>query len=337
MATLKDVAKLAGVSYNTVSLVVNNINKVAPETKERVLEAIKKLNYTPNKSARMLKGKSDTIAFISASFTSMPGINILKEIEEGIHLAGLTYNYDLIPYSTRRSIEIKEKILNAIVSGKKADVIIMLSIKPSFELLKRIKQNNITLILIDEVMEGVHTINTDNKKGAYLATEYLIKQGRKNILYIGGDTEKQEIGLAIIEREQGYIQALQEYGLEYKQENHLNALYYNIEEGSVLIEEVLKKNKKIDAVFCGAGDNIAVGVIEKLKKSGIKIPDDIAVIGYDDLPIASVVTPALTTVKQPIEKMGNTAFAIALEAMQKKLKEIVSKIFEAELIKRNSA
>ncbi len=92
MVTLKDVAKLAGVSYNTVSFVVNGINKVAPETKERVLKAISELNYRPNKTARALvSGRADSIAFISTRFTSVFGMNILREIEDGVHLAG-TFN-----------------------------------------------------------------------------------------------------------------------------------------------------------------------------------------------------------------------------------------------------
>ncbi len=193
MATLKDVAKRAGVSYNTVSLVINNSNKVAKETRERVLEVIKELNYTPNKIAKALvKGKADAIAFITSRFTSELSMNILKELEEGIFMTGYTHNYDLIPYSTMGKENLKNEILNNILNSRKANVIIMLSIKPDYETLKKLLKEKIYIILLDEKMEDTFNINIDNIKGAYIATEYLIKHGRKKIIYIGGKLDLPE-------------------------------------------------------------------------------------------------------------------------------------------------
>jgi DNA-binding LacI/PurR family transcriptional regulator len=100
---------------------------------------------------------------------------------------------------------------------------------------------------------------------------------------------------------------------------------------------LLKGNKDIDAVFCGAGDNTAIGVINAIKEAGLRVPQDIAVVGYDDIPVASAFTPSLTTVRQPVEKMGNEAFIITLEAMQGRLKTLTNLVFEPELIVRESA
>ena len=338
MATIKDVAKIAGVSYNTVSFVVNGVDKVAPATKERVLKAIEELNYKPNKTARALVGgKADSIAFISTRFTSVFGMNILREIEDGVHLAGLSSNYDLIPYSTRGEQSFKEEIIDSIIQNRKADAIIMLGIKPGQENMESLKKANIPVVIIDGTTEGVHSINCNNEKGAYLATDYLIKKGRKNIAYLGMNKTGEETWPSIIEREQGYKKALAESGMSVNDRLMVTVNNNYINEGRAVMQTLLKGNKDIDAVFCGAGDSTAIGVVNAIKESGLRVPQDIAVVGYDDIPVASAITPSLTTVKQPVEKMGNEAFIIALEAMQGRLTKPTNLVFEPELIIRESA
>jgi DNA-binding LacI/PurR family transcriptional regulator len=338
MVTLKDVAKLAGVSYNTVSFVVNGINKVAPETKERVLKAINELNYRPNKTARALvSGKADSIAFISTRFTSVFGMNILREIEDGVHLAGLSFHYDLIPYSTRGEAAFKEHIIDSIIFNRKADAIIMLGIRPSPESMERLNKSKIPVVLIDETMPGAHSVKSDNIKGAYAATEFLINKGRKNIAYIGAAKTGSETGLSVAEREEGFRKALKDKGIIINDAFCFTVDNNYINEGHAITENLLKSNKTIDAIFCGAGDSTAIGAIKAIKEAGLRVPEDIAVIGYDDIPVASAVTPSLTTIKQPVEKMGNEAFAITLEAMKGKLNEKKKLVFEPELIIRESA
>ena len=338
MATLKDVAKLAGVSYNTVSFVVNGIDKVAPETKARVEKAVKELNYKTNKTARALvSGKADSIAFIGTRFTSVFGMNILREIEEGVYLAGLRSNYDLIPYSTRGETGFKEQIVESIISSRKADAIIMLGIKPSEEYMKKLTAAKIPLVLIDEVMEGAHSVKNDNEKGAYKAVEFLINKGRRNIAYIGAAPSGQEAGLSVIERRAGYVNAHADKGMTIDESLQASVNNNYINEGYAIAASLLKSGKKIDAIFCAAGDSTAIGAIKAVKEAGLRVPEDIAIIGYDDIPVASAVTPALTTVRQPVEKMGNETFAIALEAMQGKLKGEKKLVFEPELVVRESA
>jgi len=338
MATIKDVAKIAGVSYNTVSFVVNGVDKVAPATKEKVLKAIVKLNYKPNKAARALVGgKADSIAFISTRFTSVFGMNILREIEDGVHLAGLSSNYDLIPYSTRGEEEFKKQIIDSIIHNRKADAIIMLGIKPGAENMLELKKNGIPVVLIDATMKGCYSVKCDNEKGAYLAAEYLINKGRKKIAYLGMSKTPGETWPSIIEREQGYKRALLAKNIELN--GRLIATVDNnyINEGRAVMQTLLKSNKDIDSVFCGAGDNTAIGAMNAIKQAGLRVPQDIAVVGYDDIPVASAFTPSLTTVRQPVEKMGNEAFVMALEAMQGRLKEQKNLVFEPELIVRESA
>ncbi len=338
MATIKDVAKIAGVSYNTVSFVVNGVDKVAPATREKVLKAIEKLHYKPNKTARALVGgKADSIAFISTRFTSVFGMNILREIEDGVHLAGLSSNYDLIPYSTRGEEEFKEQIIDSIIRNRKADAIIMLGIKPGPENMSELKKNGIPVVVIDGTISGGHSVKCDNEKGAYLATDYLIKSGRKKIAYLGMSKTGGETWPSIIEREQGYKKALTEKNIGINDRLIVTVNNNYINEGRAVMHTLLKANKDIDAVFCGAGDSTAIGVVNAIKEAGLSVPKDIAVIGYDDIPVASAITPSLTTVRQPVEKMGNEAFLMALEAMQGRLKEPKNLVFEPELIVRESA
>jgi LacI family transcriptional regulator len=337
MATIKDVAKLAGVSYNTVSFVVNGVDKVAPATRERVQKAIEELRYRPNKTARALVGgKADSIAFISTRFTSVFGMNILREIEDGVHLAGLSSNYDLIPYSTRGSVETKAQILDSISQGRKADVVIMLGLKPEKQQLKNLRDKKAEVVLIDEKMQGVHSINSDNKTGAFIAAELLINKGRRSIAYIGGPKGTEETGISYNEREQGFKEALAAAGLTFRDSLLARSETFFINEGRALMTGLLKKGIKIDGLFCGAGDNVALGAMEAIRDAGLRVPEDISVIGYGDIAAGSVVTPKLTTVKEPYEKIGNEAFGLALEIMKGKIKGIKNVVFKPELIIRSS-
>jgi DNA-binding LacI/PurR family transcriptional regulator len=338
MATIKDVAKLAGVSYNTVSYVVNGVDKVAAATRDRVLKAIEELHYRPNKTARALVGgKADSIAFISTRFTSVFGMNILREIEDGVHLAGLSSNYDLIPFSTRGEPEFKAQIIESIIYNRKADVIIMLGIKPGPENMANLKKNGITVVLIDETMAGCNSVKCDNEKGAYLAAEYLINAGRRKIAYLGMSKTGGETWPLITEREQGYKKALSAKSIALNERLMFTVDNNYINEGSAVTQTLLKSYRDIDAIFCGAGDSTAIGAINAIKQAGLRVPQDIAVVGYDDIPVASAFTPSLTTVRQPVEKMGNEAFVMALEAMQGRLSGQKNLVFEPELIKRESA
>ncbi|MCE5300704.1 MAG: LacI family transcriptional regulator [Spirochaetia bacterium] len=338
MATIKDVAKLAGVSYNTVSFVVNGVDKVAPATKERVLKAIEELRYRPNKTARALVGgKADSIAFISTRFTSVFGMNILREIEDGVHLAGLSSNLDLIPFSTRGEPELKEQIIESIIHNRKADAIIMLGIKPGPGNMAKLKEEGMPLVIIDGTIEGASCVKCDNEKGAFLAADYLIKAGRKNIAYLGMSKNDGETWPSIIEKEQGYKKALSAKNIPINDRLMVTVENNYVNEGRAIMQTLLKSNKGIDAVFCGAGDSTAIGAIKAIQEAGLCVPQDIAVVGYDDIPVASAFTPALTTVRQSVEKIGNEAFLIALEAMQGRLKEQKNLVFEPELIKRESA
>ena len=174
-------AKTAGVSYVTVSNVINETGRMKEETRKNILKVIKKMNFHPDGSARTLaRGRSDAIAFISSYLSSPFVIGVLSGIERRLFESG-KFKRSLEHHSTRGVESVKSKLLQDIIYGKKADAVIMLTIKPDAKMQKEFKKYGIPLVLIENSAPGAHTVHIDNYKGAYLATEYLIKKGRDRI------------------------------------------------------------------------------------------------------------------------------------------------------------
>ncbi|MBN2533837.1 MAG: LacI family DNA-binding transcriptional regulator [Spirochaetales bacterium] len=334
--TIKDVAKLAGVSHTTVSMVIHDDSRITPATKEKVLKAIKELNYHPNYLARgLVKGKTNTIAVVASFFSSPFELDILKGIELQMDKRKSEYNFN--QYATRGNDKIKAGLFSSILYGKRADAVIALNLKPQKEILADYKKDNIPIVLIEEMMEGVSYIKSNNVRGAYIATEYLIKKGKKNIGLINGATEGDETGLSPIERLEGYRQALMDYKLPFKKENMVGIFYYYFEEGKDALNTFYKRKSNIDSIFCAAGDLVAMGVLVEARDRGISIPGDIAVVGYDDIFLSSIVTPTLTTIKLPVMEMGKKAINFAMDMIEKKMRWGQKYILQPELIIRESA
>lgn len=327
--TIKDVAKKVGVTPATVSMVINNNPKISQKTREKVLEAIKEMNYHPNYIGRSLvKGKTNNIGVVASFFASLFALESVRGIEQVLR----NTQYNLILYSTRGLEEKESDLLQRIYYERRADGLIIISLKADTTIIKEFKKEGVPIVFIEELVEGAPTVKFNNIKGAFIATEHLIKKGRKNIALVVGDK-----GLNVEERVKGYREALDKYGLQYNEDNVINVLNYSFEEGEEILDIILEKGSKIDGVFCGAGDITAIGIMDAAKNKGIKIPDDIGIIGYDDIYISNLTNPSLTTVRQPIMQMGMRAFELLLEMLEGKT-DFESKIisFEPELIIRDS-
>lgn len=332
--TLEDVAKLAGVSHMTVSLVIRNDKRITEETRQKVLKAIKELNYQPNYLARGLAGgKTNTIAVVATFFSSFFELNILK----GMEMVSNEPEYYLNQYATRGGYKIKKKILMNLVNSKRADGVIVLNIRPSADIVRFYKKNKVPLILIEEEVKGVHTIKSDNFSGAKKAVSYLIKKGKRKIGLVIGKYENKFSALSSIERFNGYKLALKENGIEIDKRMIFQIEDFYFEDGIKALEYFISEGIKPDAIFCAAGDMVAMGIIKEAQKRKIKIPEDIAIIGFDDIVVSEIVNPSLTTVRQPIEKMGQEAYKLAVNAVEGKITEPQKLVFEPELIIRESA
>ncbi len=334
-ATIRDVAKQAGVSHTTVSWVIHNDPRITPQTKEKVLKVIAEMNYHPNYLARSLvRGRTNTIAVIASFFSSGFEIEILKGFDMGFETMGFPYNINL--YSTRGSESQKDRLLNQILYGKMADSVILLSLKMKENMLKEFHKNQIPVVLIEEKMPDAHVVKTDNEKGAYLAVEYLIKKGKRKIGLFIGSLKGEESGLSPRERLTGYKKALKDYNIEYEESRIVEIEKYYFEDGQKALKSIIERKAEIDSIFCAAGDMVAMGVLRETQLRGIKVPDDLSIIGYDNIVTSSLVTPSLTTVKQPIRILGITALKMSIDAVENRGTERKQMVFEPELIVRNS-
>jgi len=334
---IRDIAKLAGVSHTTVSKILNNKGSISDKTKKKVLSIIKKNNFYPNEAARRTSlGRGEDIAFVSTRYASA-FISLVIEGAENRSFSMGIYANKLSLYSTRGLRELKNETFMKIASGNLADAVIALFVKPSTEAMAVMKKAGIPLILLEAKMPGASSITVDNMSGAFDATSYLVGKGRKKIAVIRGEIGHEEVGPTPSDREKGYIKALTENGMTFDKKLVEEVRAYTYDEGKQALDNLLARDKGIDAVFCAAGDMCALGVMERAKQLGIRIPDDIALIGFDDIPIAANTIPSLTTVKQPIIEMGGKAFEIAVDAAEGRIVKPVNISFKPELILRDSA
>lgn len=337
---IKDIAKLANVSKSTVSKVINDYKSIPKGTKNRINEIIRKKNYYSFESAHTLaKGKTDVIIFMAPKYAS-PFISEILEAFETRSIETEKYVRDIITYSTRGDVKIKEELFKRILYGKKAAALVALAINPSKKDINDYKKYGIPIILLGNKMKGAHSVRVDNFKGAFQATEYLMNKGKKNICFISGrtfDDGSCDLDYSVVERRKGFEAAMKKHGFAVKNGNIEIVHDFTYEDGKASFKNFLKKGVKPDAVFCAAGDIAAMGVLEGAQEAGIKIPGEMAVIGYDDMMFAKHLNPPLTTVRQPINELGAVAFDTAVAAIEGKLKKPEDIVLEPRLIIRKSA
>jgi LacI family transcriptional regulator len=331
--TIKDIAKHVGVTPTTVSMVVRGDTRISTLTREKVQMAIKEMKYRPNYIGRSLvKGKSNIIAVVSGYFSSMFSVEIMRGIESKLIPAEIKLNQ----YATRGMIEKTPEIFRELLYGVKPHSVISISLKPDDEVISEFRDEGIQLIMIEEAAAGFPSVKVDNEKGAFVAVDYLIKKGRTKIGIVSGKLTAGAIHGMCAERMKGYKDALEMHGISYNPERLIEVADFSFEDGIGSVERMSRRSAKFDAVFCAAGDMTAAGVIRQLQENGMKVPEDVAVVGYDDIVISSVIRPSLTTVHQPIFEMGRTAIDIALEYLNNK-KTSDSVVFTPTLVVRESA
>lgn len=334
--TINDVARHAGVSHTTVSWVIHDDPRISRETKDRVLAAVAELKYHPNLSARsLISGKSGVIAVVASFFSTMFELEVMRGVEEG--LDGISDAPGVQLYSTRASAERKESLLRGILYGHRADAVLCLSLRPDDALVAEYRDGGVPLVLVEEMAEGALYVKTQNELGARLAVEHLASRGRRRIGLVSGILSEPggEGGLSPQERYRGYREALSEAGLDHAQSRVVEINDYYLEGGRDALSALLAAAPDVDSVFCSAGDLVALGLITEARTRGIRIPEDLAVVGFDDTFVAPLVTPSLTTVRQPLRTMGRTALELALAAVAGRPAE--SRVFTPELIVRSSS
>ncbi len=304
--TIKDVAKMAGVSISTVSRVINDSKPVSSDIRDQVLRVIKETGYVPNPVARSLvTKKSDIIGVIVPDISSLFVGDLLSGIEE----IGRMYDYDVFLCNTYGESERELKYINLLKSKAVAGIIFVSEKleKPQVDL---IKESHIPAVYISKNAKDfdVYSIGIDHKKASYDMTNYFIEKGKKKIAFLRASVEG---NIEDSERYKGYKKALEDANIKLDKNLVIQGDSTD-SSGYKMVEMLIEKGNVPQAIFASS-DELAVGALNALIDNKIDVPKDVSVAGYDDTKIASMIRPSLTVIKQPIYDMGAVASRIIVK------------------------
>ncbi len=328
--TIKDVAKKVGVTPATVSMVINNKPRISEETRRKVLAAIEELDYYPHEGARSLVLKrTNTLGVAAPFFTSYFVLETLNGIEQEVRQS----DFNLVFYGTRGLMKTEDTVITKIARERKVDGLITMNLSLTPKQLKYFEKNGMKVVSLEYEAEGCDCVQVDNLRGAYEATRHLIGLGHRQIALVNGPLRFEPMR----QREEGFMKALREAGLALDPSLRHEVPNFRREEGFDAGNQLLQTRPRPTAVFCAAGDVCATGVMLAFKKNGVSVPSEVSVVGFDDQPFAELVEPALTTVRQPMARMGAEAFTLLREALKDpKAHQPQTKVFPSELVIRSS-
>ena len=303
--TMFDVARRAGVSHQTVSRVLNDLTGVAASTKLRVEEAIAELSYTPSPAARaMAKRRSGSIGLILAGRPDYGPSNAALGFNEAAHEAGYT-----VSQASMRSLD-REVLRQAVhrLALQRVEAIVLISGEREGVAIVADIDAGVPLVAVaSEPMPGLHRVSIDQYAGARLATEHLIAQGHREIRHVAGPADSMDAA----ERRRGWADAMREHGLEVHEPIVGDWLAASGDvAGRALLDEGIAT-----AVFVG-NDQMSLGVLHAAHEAGVRVPDELSVIGFDDIPEAAYFAPALTTMRQDFDLLGRDVMATVLEVLR---------------------
>ena len=329
MATIHDVAKRAGVASKTVSRVINDDGYISTKTREKVNEAIAELGFVPNALARSLRSKrTNTLALVLTDITNPFFTVIARGVEDTASEAG----YNVFFCNSNESEEEEEKNIMLILQ-KKVDGILLVPAGGSSKTINLIKEHDTPVVIIDrKVSVPADIVRCDSETGAYQLVKLLLDLGHNNIALINGPANVS----TSTDRFNGYKKAIDEAGLIDKEICYYGA--FSQQSGYELTKKVLSQIPRPTAIFA-TSSIIAIGVQWALNDMGIKVPDEIAVVGFDDLPSNLVVKPILTVAAQPAYEMGRKATELILNRLKNPVanNEYQNIILPVEIIIRSSS
>ena len=310
MATMKDIAKLAGVSTSTVSHVINKSRYVSEEISLRVNSAAQQLNYRPSALARSLKvNRTKTIGMLVTTSTNPFFGEVVKGVERSCYHQG----YNLILCNTEGDHERMRESINTLLQ-KRVDGLILMCSSLEGERIEVFEQYpDIPVVVMDwgPMLFTSDKIQDNSLRGRYLAAKYLIESGHRQIGCITGPLVKHQAQM----RYEGYKRALNESGLGFNA-NWIIEADFECEGGFEAFNQMLAKGPLPSAIFV-CNDMMAMGVINAANAKGIRIPEDLSIIGYDDIHIAKFMSPSLTTIHQPKYRLGKAAVEALLNRLEK--------------------
>lgn len=329
--TIKDIAKMAGVSPTTVSNVINDRSaKAKEETKQRIMKLVEEYNYQPNAIARgLVKGRSKMIGVMLSDITNPYFSQLIDGIEEVASKSG----YSILVCNTHNDANKEEKYIDIMKQYCVEGIIFTSCAIKKSEHLQALVNAHYPMVTIDKRIDGfeeVFNVSVDNYISGYLATKYLIDLGHKNIGCITGQLWASNA----VDRLNGYKKAMEDYNLPID-ESYIYSSKFDMKTGIDGANYFFENNKEITGIVA-CGDIIGYGIYKAANDANISIPKDLSVIGIDDIFFSDVITPGLTTLKQPIDELAVQATDTLLSLIEGKKVENKSYSYEAKLIVRSS-
>ncbi|WP_160691244.1 LacI family DNA-binding transcriptional regulator [Clostridium sp. C2-6-12] len=333
MSTIYEIAKIAGVSPTTVSKVLNNYPDVSDKTRAKIQKILDEEKFMPNSLARYLSTKK----------TWMIGIVYFDSLSEGLNNPFFgrvisvfknesdKYGYSLLLGS--KNNRLKNDTFLEYFKYRCVDGIAIICADSNHKEVLELVESDFPIVAINMNNKKISTVTSDNLGGCSLAINYLYGLGHRKIAYIDGANESNSWSNYI--KKEGYINAMEKLNLNIFDGYISSGTNFNVDNGYIEMKNLLKLKERPTAVFV-ASDKIAVGAINALKEVGLSVPEDMSVIGFDDMELAEYIHPKLTTIREKYDEMGKTAVELLIKQIDEKKRFKINKMIPVELIERDS-
>ncbi len=333
MITIYEIAKIAGVSPTTVSKVINNYPDVSDKTRKKIKKILEEENFLPNSQAQGLTTKRTWTLGIVYYEDLGVGLShpFFSKVIEAFKKQSDIHGYSLLFGS--KNDRLKNDTFLEYFKYKCVDGVAIICTDPHDKETLSLVNSNFPIVIIDMFAEYASTVTSDNKSGCRQAVEYLYDLGHRKIAHIYGTSNGDNWPSTV--RKESYIESMKELGLKIPRGYLVDGTNFDFTGGYKAMEKLLKLKNRPTAVFI-AGDKMALGAMEAIREAGLNVPEDISILGFDDIEISQYVTPKLTTIRQNCDEIGRAAVDILVEQINKKEKLKINKVIPVELIVRES-
>jgi DNA-binding LacI/PurR family transcriptional regulator len=328
--SLEELAQKLDISRRTISRVLKNDKNVAEETRERILKHLDKEKYFPNIHAASLASKKINViglifpkdAFVNTDYFTIDTI-------KGVARVASENNYQLMIFTQSKFDG--DQCLQMYKSKLVGGLMLVAISKDDMEKLAELRRHQVPVTLLFAYSDSADSFGCDNRKGGYIATKHLIDTGRKRIAFIHGH----EHWFDAEERFKGYKQALDEGGLQFRPD-YVERGYFRYEDAEIATKKFLSLDSPPDGIFA-ANDRMAIGAIKAVKGEGKKVPEDVAIVGFDNIPICELFDPPITTIDQPVVDISYAAGSDLLNSINSPHKKSFTRFFDPKIVIRKSA
>ena len=331
--SIRDVATRAGVSVGTVSNVLNRPDIVAASTRSRVLAAIDALGFVPNDAARQLRrGRGRTLGLVVLDVANPFFTDVAKGVEDATGAAGMA-----VIFCNSDGDPVRESAYLDLLAEQRVQGVLITPVDDANERLVRLRDRGVLVILLDRrsTNPDVCSVSVDDRLGGELAARHLVEAGHRRIAFVGGPLRLEQVR----DRYDGALHALREAGLDEERLRRFDTPSPTVAAGRDAAARILgmPRSSRATAVFC-ANDLLALGVLQGLTRQQVRVPEDIALVGYDDIDFAAAAAVPLSSVRQPRQRLGRTAARLMLEeANEPAVHRHQQVVFSPELVVRESS